>query len=273
MGGINMPEDQKISHLMKGVAEDLYHVLISSEVSTVDKFVKCCCEVDAIRKKRVVPLRYERGTTDQKSRVRQERKKEKHQRMIRSGYIRGVRESEGRDCDLEGAVEFVLRESGCEAPPAKRLNIEGALVRSLPRKPKETVKSAESGLEKTGNGLSPEQREEYHSPRKLCEVITIYTSKSTTNEEDLSDLIRRIVKEKIKKVLSQIVTCINDGSSDLESIIREEVRGNLTPLNREKPTPSPYRTKKTGESSWRPRTRPRQENRPTEQDTGRKTDI
>ncbi|GFU83028.1 hypothetical protein TNCV_64991 [Trichonephila clavipes] len=32
-----------------------------------------------------------RGTTDQKNRVRQERKKEKHQRMIRSGYIRGVR--------------------------------------------------------------------------------------------------------------------------------------------------------------------------------------
>ncbi|GFY77760.1 retrotrans_gag domain-containing protein [Trichonephila inaurata madagascariensis] len=47
----NMPEDQKISHLMKGVAEDLYQELINREVSTVDKFVACCREVDAMRKK------------------------------------------------------------------------------------------------------------------------------------------------------------------------------------------------------------------------------
>ncbi|GFU55983.1 CCHC-type domain-containing protein [Trichonephila clavipes] len=52
-----------------------------------------------------------------------------------------------------------------------------------------------------------------------------------------------------------------------------QVQSNLTPLTREKPTPSPHRTKKTGESSWRPRPRPRQETRPTQQDTGRKTDI
>ncbi|GFW77770.1 CCHC-type domain-containing protein [Trichonephila clavipes] len=58
-----------------------------------------------------------------------------------------------------------------------------------------------------------------------------------------------------------------------KSIIREEVRSNLTPLTREKPAPSPYRTKRTDESSWRPRSRPRQENRPTQQDTGRKTDL
>ncbi|GFY68438.1 CCHC-type domain-containing protein [Trichonephila inaurata madagascariensis] len=143
MGGIIMPEDQKILHLTKGVAEDLYQVLINSEVSTVDKFVTCCREVDAVRKKRVVPLRYERQPN--------------------------------------------------------------------------------------------------------------VTPISTANEEDLSDLIRRIVKEEIEKVLPRIVTCINDGPSDLESIIREEVRRNLTPLTREKPAPSPYRTKRTGESSWRPR--------------------
>ncbi|GFY75044.1 CCHC-type domain-containing protein [Trichonephila inaurata madagascariensis] len=161
MGGINMPEDQKISHLMKRMAEDLYQVLINSEVSTVDKFVTCCSEVDAMRKKRVVPLRYE--------------------------------------------------------------------------------------------------------------MLPNVTPISTANKEDLSNLIRRIVKEEIEKVLPRIATCIKDGPSDLESIIRE-VRSNLTPLTREKPAPSPYRTKRTGESSWRPRPRPRQENRPTQQDTRRKTD-
>ncbi|GFY59832.1 uncharacterized protein TNIN_186471 [Trichonephila inaurata madagascariensis] len=118
---------------MKGVAKDLYQVLINSEVST---FVTSCREVDAMRKKRVVPLRYERQPN--------------------------------------------------------------------------------------------------------------VTPISTANEEDPSDLIRRIVKEEIEKVLPWIVTCINDGPSNLESIIQEEVRSNLTPLTREKPAPSPYRTKRTG---------------------------
>ncbi|GFY52148.1 CCHC-type domain-containing protein [Trichonephila inaurata madagascariensis] len=127
MSGINMPKDQKISHLIKGVAEDLYQVLINSEVSTVDKFVMCCHEVDAIRKKRVVALRYKRQPN--------------------------------------------------------------------------------------------------------------VTPISTAIEEDPSDLIRRIVKE-IEKVFPRTVT-----------------------------------TKRTDESSWRPRPRPRQENIPTKQDTGRKTDL
>ncbi|GFU44751.1 hypothetical protein TNCV_2220651 [Trichonephila clavipes] len=61
--------------------------------------------------------------------------------------------------------------------------------------------------------------------------------------EDLSDLIRRIVKEEIEIILPRIVTCINDGPSDLE-FIKREVRSNLTPFTREKPAPSPFRTKK-----------------------------
>ncbi|GFX72312.1 CCHC-type domain-containing protein [Trichonephila clavipes] len=95
---------------------------------------------------------------------------------------------------------------------------------------------------------------------------------STANEEDLSHLVRRI-EEEIEEVLPRIVTCINDGPSDLESIIREEVRSNLAPLTREKPVPSPYRTKRTHESSLRPRPISRQENRPIQQDTGRKTGL
>ncbi|GFY63916.1 CCHC-type domain-containing protein, partial [Trichonephila inaurata madagascariensis] len=122
MGGINMPEDQKILHLMKGMAEDLYQVLINREVSTVDKFVTCCREVDAMRKKRVVTLQYAR-------------------------------------------------------PP----NV---------------------------------------------------TPISIANEEDQSDLIRRIAIEEIEKVLPRIATCINNCPSYLESIIREEVRNNLTSLTR-----------------------------------------
>ncbi|GFW99452.1 CCHC-type domain-containing protein [Trichonephila clavipes] len=65
-----MPEAQKISHLMKGVAEDLYQVLINSEVSTVDKFVTCCRKVDTMRNKRVVPLRYERHPYQQQMKKR-----------------------------------------------------------------------------------------------------------------------------------------------------------------------------------------------------------
>ncbi|GFX17946.1 CCHC-type domain-containing protein [Trichonephila clavipes] len=98
----------------------------------------------------------------------------------------------------------------------------------------------------------------------------LYTIISRTSEEYL---IRRIFKEEIEKVLQRIVTCINDGLTDLESIIREKVRRNLTPLTREKPAPSPYITERTDESSWRPRLRPRPGNRPTQQDSGWKTDL
>ncbi|GFW01633.1 hypothetical protein TNCV_4085481 [Trichonephila clavipes] len=46
------------SHEMGGLRS--LPVLINSEINTVDEFVTCCREVDAMRKKRVVPLRYER---------------------------------------------------------------------------------------------------------------------------------------------------------------------------------------------------------------------
>ncbi|GBM69348.1 hypothetical protein AVEN_155771-1 [Araneus ventricosus] len=117
-----MTEDQKVSHLMKGVAEDLYQVLINREVCTVHQFVTCCRQVDAMSKRRVFKPRSER----------------------------------------------------------------------LPN-------------------------------------VTLI---STANKEDLSDLIRRIVREEIQKVLPQIATCTDVGPDGLESIIREEVRSTLAPLTR-----------------------------------------
>ncbi|GBN83028.1 hypothetical protein AVEN_62825-1 [Araneus ventricosus] len=56
----SMTEDQKVSHLMKGVDEDLYQVLINREVCTVDQFVTCCLEVDGMSKRRIIKPRYER---------------------------------------------------------------------------------------------------------------------------------------------------------------------------------------------------------------------
>lgn len=160
----SMTEDQKVSHLMKGVAEDLYQVLINREVCTVHQFVTCCRQVDAMSKRRVVKPRYER----------------------------------------------------------------------------------------------------------LPNVTPI----STANEEDLSDLIRRIVREEIQKVLPQIATCTDDGPDGLESIIREEVRSTLAPLTRNEPAPSPYTTKRrTDQSFWRPRQRLQQDGRRNLQDVGRKTDL
>ncbi|GBM57411.1 hypothetical protein AVEN_184030-1 [Araneus ventricosus] len=136
----SMTEDQKVSHLMKGVAEDLYQVLINREVCTVHQFVTCCRQVDAMK--------------------------------------------------------------------------------------------------------------------------------------DLSDLIRRIVREEIQKVLPQIATCTDDGPDGLESIIREEVRSTLAPLTRNEPAPSPYTTKRrTDQSFWRPRQRLQQDGRRNLQDVGRKTNL
>ncbi|GBO02053.1 hypothetical protein AVEN_139522-1 [Araneus ventricosus] len=46
---------------------------------------------------------------------------------------------------------------------------------------------------------------------------------SSANEEDLSDLIRNIVREEVQKVLPRIAICTDDGPDGLESIIGEEI--------------------------------------------------
>ncbi|GBN32902.1 hypothetical protein AVEN_231836-1 [Araneus ventricosus] len=93
---------------------------------------------------------------------------------------------------------------------------------------------------------------------------------SAANEEDLSDLIRMIVREEIQKVLSRIATCTDDGPDDLESIIRGEVRSTLAPLTRDEP--SPYRTeRRTDQSFWRPRQRLKQDGRRRNQQYAERT--
>ncbi|PRD22580.1 UNVERIFIED_CONTAM: hypothetical protein NCL1_48758 [Trichonephila clavipes] len=77
---------------------------------------------------------------------------------------------------------------------------------------------------------------------------------NTPEHQKISHLMKG---KKSRKSTPTDVTRINDGPSDLESIIGE-VPSNLTPLTREKLAPSPYRTKRTGESSWGTRPRPRQ---------------
>ncbi|GBN57749.1 hypothetical protein AVEN_194146-1 [Araneus ventricosus] len=42
-----MTQGQKISHFIKGEADDMYYVLIKIEVCTVDQLVTCCRKVDA----------------------------------------------------------------------------------------------------------------------------------------------------------------------------------------------------------------------------------
>ncbi|GFU37589.1 hypothetical protein TNCV_4275061 [Trichonephila clavipes] len=59
--------------------------------------------------------------------------------MRESGHIRGERGLRfgGCCCEPLAAIGWrFARESRCEAPPTKRLNTEGTLVRSLPRKNK-----------------------------------------------------------------------------------------------------------------------------------------
>ncbi|UYV65429.1 hypothetical protein LAZ67_3004342 [Cordylochernes scorpioides] len=56
----HMNEQDKISHLMKGIAEELYQALLPRDAHTTQQFVTECRRIEALHCKRVTPTRYER---------------------------------------------------------------------------------------------------------------------------------------------------------------------------------------------------------------------
>ncbi|UYV82343.1 hypothetical protein LAZ67_21001753, partial [Cordylochernes scorpioides] len=57
---ISMSEGEKVSHLIKGVAEEVYQALVGKDISTVDQFVAFCRRFEAFKRMRVAPPRFNR---------------------------------------------------------------------------------------------------------------------------------------------------------------------------------------------------------------------
>ncbi|GFV34435.1 CCHC-type domain-containing protein [Trichonephila clavipes] len=55
-----MREDEKVSHLMKGVAEDIYQALLTREINDTASFIKWCNYIEDMKQKRVGRPRFER---------------------------------------------------------------------------------------------------------------------------------------------------------------------------------------------------------------------
>ncbi|UYV64980.1 hypothetical protein LAZ67_3002639 [Cordylochernes scorpioides] len=55
-----MNEKDKISHLMKGIAEELYQALLPRDVHNTEQFVTECRRIESLHCKRVTPTKYER---------------------------------------------------------------------------------------------------------------------------------------------------------------------------------------------------------------------
>ncbi|GBN09738.1 hypothetical protein AVEN_109844-1 [Araneus ventricosus] len=49
----NMPEDDKVSHLMKGIAEDVYQALLTKEIRTTADFIKWCQHIEERQQRRI----------------------------------------------------------------------------------------------------------------------------------------------------------------------------------------------------------------------------
>ncbi|UYV77347.1 hypothetical protein LAZ67_15000588, partial [Cordylochernes scorpioides] len=57
---LQMSEDDKISHLMKGIVEELYQALLPKDINNTDQFVSECRRIEALHRRRVTPAKYER---------------------------------------------------------------------------------------------------------------------------------------------------------------------------------------------------------------------
>ncbi|UYV81901.1 K02A2.6-like [Cordylochernes scorpioides] len=55
-----MSVGEKVSHLIKGVAEEVYQALVGKGISTVDQFVAFCRRFEAFKRMRVAPPRFNR---------------------------------------------------------------------------------------------------------------------------------------------------------------------------------------------------------------------
>ncbi|GFS53433.1 CCHC-type domain-containing protein [Trichonephila clavipes] len=55
-----MKEDEKVSHLMKGVADDIYQALLTREINDTASFIKWCNYIKDMKQKRVGRPRFER---------------------------------------------------------------------------------------------------------------------------------------------------------------------------------------------------------------------
>lgn len=56
----SMTDDEKVSHLMKGIAEDIYQALLAREISTTADFIKWCNYIEDMKQKRVGRRKFER---------------------------------------------------------------------------------------------------------------------------------------------------------------------------------------------------------------------
>ncbi|GFU58497.1 CCHC-type domain-containing protein [Trichonephila clavipes] len=55
-----MTENEKISHLMKGVAEDLYQSLLVKDISCTSDFIKECQRIEEMNQRRITRHRFTR---------------------------------------------------------------------------------------------------------------------------------------------------------------------------------------------------------------------